>query len=37
VCNVNHSWAVYVMPELPDPLERSFGASLRRDFPGKSP
>jgi len=37
VCNVNATWAVYVMPQLPDPLERSFGSSLRRDFPIKGP
>jgi len=37
VCNVNHTWAVYAMPQLPDSLDRSFGSSLRRDFPAKGP
>jgi serine/threonine protein kinase len=37
VCNVNATWAAYVMPQLPVSLDRSFGSSLRRDFPGRAP
>ncbi len=34
VCNANGAWAVYIMPQFPPNVERVFGDSLRRDFPG---
>ncbi len=37
VCNTNGPWEAYAIPMLPPLLERAFGDSLRRDFPGRYP